>query len=97
MFSSSSTSNLYIFIKSLFKFLYNSSNCGYIFLHGPHQIAVKNNNIYCQLFKQLFKMLRVGGSGTPISSLNAKPTDIAMLNIDTRDRETIVILTDSIG
>ena len=36
------------------------------------------SNLNEEQFKQLFKMLRVGGSGTPISSLNAKPTDIAM-------------------
>lgn len=46
-------------------------------------------------FKQLFKMLKVGG-GTPLSSVNASPmsNDIAMLNTDTSYRDIIVIKTD---
>ena len=45
-------------------------------------------------FKKLLK-----DKGILINNLNVKPmsNDIAMLNTDTRDRETIVILTDSIG
>ena len=43
-------------------------------------------------FKQLFKMLKVGG-GTPLSSVNASPmsNDIAMLNTDTSYRDIIII------
>ena len=47
-------------------------------------------------FKQLFKMLKVGG-GTPLSSVNANPmsNDIAMLNTDTSYRDVYVIKVDS--
>ena len=47
-------------------------------------------------FKQLFKMLKVGG-GTPLSSVNASPmsNDIAMLNTDTSYRDIYVIKVDS--
>ena len=43
-------------------------------------------------FKQLFKMLKVGG-GTPLSSVNANTmsNDIAMLNTDTSYRDIIII------
>ena len=47
-------------------------------------------------FKQLFKMLKVGG-GTPLSSVNANPmsNDIAILNTDTSYRDVYVIKVDS--
>ena len=47
-------------------------------------------------FKQLFKMLKVGG-GTPLSSVNANTmsNDIAMLNTDTSYRDIYVIKVDS--
>ena len=47
--------------------------------------------------KQLYKMLEVKPPGKASIDGKSMSNDIAMLNTDTRDRETIVILTDSIA